>query len=524
MNTLEESGMLNLTLPAMFGETCKRYPERNAIHFYGQKIDYRTLWGYAARFASGLAGIGIEKGDRVAIMLPNCPHYVIAYYGILMAGGIVVQVSPMSVEREIEHYLLDSGAKVMVVYAPLLQKVLSTPGAVNLAQKIVVEFPPAGSAYESGSIGFEAFLAGASNSLPIVELSPEDVAVLQYTGGTTGRSKGAMLTHQNLVVNAYQSQLLMGTSKEEQDRVLTVIPLFHVYAMTVAMNSGILGGSQLIMLPRFDLTEVLETIKATQPTLFPGVPTMYVAINSYPKAEEYDISSIRLCVSGSAPMPVEVMKEFEKKTEGTVIEGYGLSESSPVTHFNPLDKRKAGSIGLPIPFTESKIVDLHTGTQELNVNETGELVIRGPQVMKGYWNMPDETEVALKDGWLYTGDIAQKDEDGYYYIVDRKKDLIIASGYNVYPRDVEEALYQHPSIQEAVVIGVPDEYRGETVKAYVVLKTGATLTEEDVIQFCREKVASYKVPTLVEFRQELPKTAVGKILRRSLRDELLKHS
>lgn len=519
MQTLKEKGVLNLTLTAMLEDVCKRFPERSAIYFFGNEINYQTLWGYAQRFAAGLAEIGIGKGDRVAVMLPNSPQYVIAYYGILLAGGIVVQVNPMSVEREIEHFLSDSGAKAMVVYGPFLPKVNGAPSSANLLRKIAVELPSADRTYEDGSVGFESFVAGATGPVPQADLSPEDVAVLQYTGGTTGRSKGAMLTHRNLVVNAYQSHLLLSGGGEEQERVLVTIPLFHVYAMTAAMNTGIFNGSQLILLPRFELQEVLETIKATQPQLFPGVPTMYVAINSHPKAEEYGISSIRLCVSGSAPMPVGVMKEFEAKTQGTVIEGYGLTEAAPVTHFNPIDYRKPGSIGKPVPFTEAKIVDLHDGTTELPANEIGELVVRGPQVMKGYWNMPDETENTLRDGWLFTGDIARKDEDGYYYIIDRKKDMIIASGYNVYPRDVEEVLYQHPAIQEAAVVGVPDEYRGETVKAYIVVKQGATLGEEEVLEYCREKMASYKVPRLVEFRSELPKTAVGKILRRALKEE-----
>ncbi|WP_018132675.1 long-chain-fatty-acid--CoA ligase [Effusibacillus pohliae] len=519
MKLLDELGILNLTLPDMLEQTCKRFPERSAVYFYGREIDYRTLFGYAQRFAAALSETGIEKGDRVAIMLPNCPQYVIAYYGILMAGGIVVQVNPMSVEREIEHYLTDSGAKAMVVYAPLLPRLAAVPGAAHLRKKIIVELPPAEKTYDDGSVGFESFVASAAGPAPQPELSADEVAVLQYTGGTTGRSKGAMLTHRNLVVNAYQSHILMGGNEQEQERILTVIPLFHVYGMTVAMNGGIVGGGQLVMLPRFDLEEVLQTIQATKPTLFPGVPTMYVAINSHPQAEEYGISSIRLCVSGSAPMPVEVMHEFERKTNGTIIEGYGLSEASPVTHFNPIEKRKPGSIGTPIAFTEAKIVDLADGTTELPPNQPGELVIRGPQVMKGYWNMPDETAATIRDGWLYTGDIAKMDEDGYFYIIDRKKDMIIASGYNIYPRDVEEVLYQHPAVQEAVVVGVPDQYRGETVKAVVVVKQGRSLTEEELIAFCREKLAAYKVPRIVEFRTELPKTAVGKILRRALREE-----
>ncbi|MFC4767647.1 long-chain-fatty-acid--CoA ligase [Effusibacillus consociatus] len=523
MEIQEELDIMNLTMTEVFEQTCKRFPERNAVCFYGQELNYQTLFGYASRFAAGLSEAGIQKGDRVAIMLPNCPQYVIAYYGVLMAGGIVVQVNPMSVEREIEHYLSDSGAKAMVAYGPLLPRIAGAPSSANLVKKVVVELPPANNTYEDGSVGFEAFLAGASSPAPQVTLSPEDLAVLQYTGGTTGRSKGAMLTHRNLVVNAYQSFMLTGNNGEPE-RMLTVIPLFHVYAMTVAMNAAIYSGSQLILLPRFDLEEVLQTIKETKPTIFPGVPTMYIALNSHPKAQEYGISAIRLCLSGSAPMPVEAMREFEEKTQGTIMEGYGLSEASPVTHFNPIEKRKPGSIGTPILFTKAKIVDLGDGTTELPPNEVGELVIRGPQVMAGYWNMPEETAETIRDGWLYTGDIGRMDEEGYFYIIDRKKDMILASGYNVYPRDVEEVLYQHPAVQEAVVVGVPDSYRGETVKAFIVVKQGATLSEEEIISFCREKLAAYKVPRLIEFRSELPKTAVGKILRRTLRDEARKEA
>lgn len=515
---MDGNSILNLTLSGLLEQTCKRFPQRKAIYFYGQEMNYQELWDKVSRFAAGLSDMGLEKGDRVAIMLPNCPQYVIAYYGIVKAGGIVVQVNPMSAEREIEHYLSDSGTKAIVVYGPLLSKVEEAFGSSNLMKKIVVELPPVENVYENNSVGFATFLVSSMSPSPSVECTPEDIAVLQYTGGTTGRSKGAMLTHQNVAVNAYQTFQLMGGEREEQERFLTVLPLFHVYGMTVAMNAAILGGAELIMLPRFDLQETLETIKLTRPTIFPGVPTMYVAINSHPQAEDYGISSIRICVSGSAPMPVEVMREFERKTQATIIEGYGLSEASPVTHFNPLDHRKPGSIGTPIAFTEAKIVDLTDGTKELPPNETGELIVRGPQVMKGYWNMPEETAGTIRHGWLFTGDIARKDEDGYYYIVDRKKDMIIASGYNVYPRDVEEVLYQHPKIQEAVVVGVPDPYRGETVKAFIVIKQGESLSEEEVITFCREKMAAYKVPRLIEFRDSLPKTAVGKILRRMLKN------
>ncbi|MBO8162872.1 MAG: long-chain fatty acid--CoA ligase [Brevibacillus sp.] len=516
------SEVLNQTLPQMLAETCERFPERSAIYFKGQTRDYRSVQEDVYRFAAGLAALGIAKGDRVAIMLPNCPQYVIAYYGILSAGGIVVQVNPMSTADELDYYLGDSGAKAMVVFKQFLPTLAKTQLAGKGLKKIVVELPPVTHEQSDHAVTYTELLASAQPEAPIVDLTPEDVAVLQYTGGTTGRSKGAMLTHRNLMANAYQVLLMIGTDYQNPERVLNVLPLFHVYGMTVGMNAALLGGSQMIILPRFDLMETLETIRQTRPTVFPGAPTMYVAINSHPQVEEYGISSIRLCISGSAPLPVEVIKEFEAKTGGTILEGYGLSEASPGTHFNPMERRKPGSIGKPLTFTEAKVVDLHDGTTEMPPGEAGELIVRGPQVMKGYWNMPEETEVALRNGWLYTGDIARTDEEGYFYIVDRKKDMIIASGFNVYPREVEEVLYQHPSVQEAVVVGVPDTYRGETVHAIIVPRADKVLTEEEIIAFCREKMAAYKVPRHVEFRSSLPKTAVGKILRRTVKDEVVK--
>lgn len=514
---MNESKALHMTLPEMLAETCKRFPERKAIHFKGLELDYHTLHSQVKRFAASLKRMGIGKGDRVAVMLPNCPHYVIAYYGILQLGAIVVQVNPMSVAGELEHYLNDSQAKGIVLFAPLASLLDKVQAAEGLQAKIVVELVPTEEEYGHGCVKFQTLLTGEAleGAAPVAK---EDVAVLQYTGGTTGRSKGAMLTHRNLVCNAYQCFLIMGGEQPQQERILTVIPLFHVYAMTVCMNLAIWGGSLMIMLPRFDLNEVLETIRDTKPTLFPGVPTMYVAVNAHPKAEAYGISSIRLCVSGSAPLPVEVIRSFEAKTKGLIIEGFGLTEASPVTHFNPMEKRKPGSIGKPIPLTESRIVSLQDGA-ELGPNEYGELVVRGPQVMRGYWNLPEETAMTIQDGWLHTGDIAMKDEEDYYYIVDRKKDMIIAGGYNVYPREVEEVLYRHPAVQEAVVIGVPDAYRGETVKAVVVTRQDASLTAEELEAYCREHMAAYKVPRIYEFRDALPKTAVGKILRRLLREE-----
>jgi long-chain acyl-CoA synthetase len=505
-------------------ETTQKYPENHALFFYGRKITYQQLLGLSQGFTSALQQNQIQKGDRVALMLPNCPQYVISYYGTLGAGGIVTQVNPMSVERELEYILTDSGAETIVVMDALYPRVKSVQPRTNLKNIIVVSLQPSGQDFTPDR-SFEAFLAEGNGKVTEISIEMEhDVAVLQYTGGTTGRSKGAMLTHKNIVANVLQSyEFFIHEFEFGKERCLTVIPLFHVFGMTACMNLSIFTGAESILLPRFDLEEVLNTIKNEQPTTFPGVPTMYVAITNHPRAEEYGINCIRTCNSGSAPMPVELLREFERKTGAKILEGYGLSEASPTTHCNPpFAERKPGSVGIGMPSTEYKIVDLASGLEEVPVGELGEVIIKGPQIMKGYWNMPEETANTLRDGWLYTGDIAKIDEDGYLYIVDRKKDLIIASGFNVYPRDIEEVLYEHPAIQEAVVIGVPDPYRGEDVKAFVVLKAGQTANEQEIILYCKKNMAGYKVPRSIEFREALPKTLVGKILRRALREEILK--
>ncbi|MGG1679162.1 long-chain fatty acid--CoA ligase [Neobacillus sp. NRS-1170] len=511
----------NKTVSHILQETAEKYPTNNALSFYGKKFTYQQLNELVQSFTSALQQNHVQKGDRVAIMLPNCPQYVVSYYGALTAGAIVTQVNPMSVERELEYILKDSGAETMIVLDALYPRAKNVQAKTNLKNIIVVSLQPEGQDFAPDR-SFESFLTeGNGNVLP-VEFEPEhDVAVLQYTGGTTGRSKGAMLTHKNILANVIQCyEFFKHEFQIGKERCLTVIPLFHVFGMSSCMNLSIYTASESIMLPRFDLEEVLNTIKNEQPTTFPGVPTMYVAITNHPRAEEYGISSIKTCNSGSAPMPIELMREFEGKTGAKILEGYGLSEASPTTHCNPpFADRKPGSVGIGVPSTEYKIVDLETGTNELPVGELGEVIIKGPQIMKGYWNMPEETANTLRDGWLYTGDIAKVDEDGYLYIIDRKKDMIIASGYNIYPRDIEEVLYEHPAVQEAVVIGVPDPYRGEDVKAVIVLKAGKKATDEEIRQYCKQNLAVYKVPRIVEFREQLPKTGVGKILRRTLREE-----
>jgi long-chain acyl-CoA synthetase len=511
----------NKTLPQILEESTKSYPTNIALSFYHKKMTYTELSTLAGGFASALQQNNVVKGDRVAIMLPNCPQYVIAYYGALTAGSIVTQLNPMLVERELQYILNDSGAETIVIFDALYPRLKAIQSETKVKNVIVVSLQQTEQAF-TPDLGFDEFLRTGNGKVNYVDLDPsEDVAILQYTGGTTGRSKGAMLTHRNLVANIVQcAEFFKDEIIYGEERCLSVIPLFHVFGMTVCMNYSIFTGSTNILLPRFDLEEVLNTIKNEKPTMFPGVPTMYVGLTNHPEAEKYGLDSIRICNSGSAPMPVELLREFERKTGAKILEGYGLSEASPVTHCNPtFAERKPGTVGIGYPSTEYKVVDLSTGLEEVPQGELGELIIRGPQVMKGYWNMPEETAVTLRDGWLYTGDIARMDDEGYVSIVDRKKDLIIAGGYNIYPRDIEEVLYEHPAVQEAVVVGIPDEYRGETVKAVLVLKAGKETTEEEIIQYCRDNMSSYKVPRIVEFRSELPKTSVGKILRRVIKEE-----
>ncbi|WP_347549959.1 long-chain fatty acid--CoA ligase [Pseudalkalibacillus hwajinpoensis] len=512
----------NVSLPEMLKKSVEDYPDNIALSFYQKKISYREFGHLSSLFGAALQHtFHMGPKDRVAIMLPNCPQFSISYYGILKAGGTITQINPMLVERELQYILADSGAETIVIYDALYPRLKAIQDQTNVKNVVVVHLQT-GAEPVDPDFTFDQFIQSTSNQLKSVTVDPEeDIAVLQYTGGTTGRSKGAMLTHKNLIANIEQSlEFFKNEITFGKEKCLTVIPLFHVFGMTSCMNLSIRIGGESIILPKFDVDEVLRTIANEKPTMFPGVPTMYVALTNHPDAEKFNLDSIKTCNSGSAPMPVGLMNEFENKTGAKILEGYGLSEASPTTHVNPpFAERKPGSVGIGFPSTEYKIVDLGEGKTELPFGESGELILKGPQVMKGYWNMPEETAYTLKDGWLFTGDIAKMDKDGFVYIIDRKKDLIIASGYNIYPRDIEEVLYEHPGVMEAVIVGVPDQYRGETVKAVIVKKQGAKLTEEEVISYCQEQMAPYKVPRIVEFRDELPKTSVGKILRRSIRDE-----
>jgi len=514
------------------------------------RLTYRQLSAAVDRFAAGLQKLGVKKGDRVGILMPNVPQFVIAYYGILKIGAVAVPTNPIYVDREVEYQMNNSGAETLVtlsLYYPMIKRIRAKtslkhvivgnvkdyfPGLLKLLFTLAMEKKLGHRqdiSGEANTYGFQDFLKNAPARPEPVDVQPEDLAVLMYTGGTTGVSKGAMLTHANIMANAVQVATWLTDAKEGQESFLTALPLFHSFAMTCCMNAAVYLASTMVLIPNpRELHHVLASIVKHRPTLYPGVPTMYVAINNFPGIEHYDLRSIRACVSGAAGLPVEVQQRFMELTGARLIEGYGLSEASPVVTANPIyGKNKIGTIGIPWPDTEVKIMDLATGETEMPQGEIGELVCRGPQVMKGYWKMPEETAMVLRTDaegktWLYTGDIARMDEEGYFQIVDRKKDMIIAGGFNIYPREIEEVLYEHPKVKEVVAAGVPDEYRGETVKVYIVLKEGETATEEEIIEFCRGKLARFKVPRLVEFRTELPKTMVGKILRRVLVEEEMK--
>lgn len=503
----------------MLLNSAKAHGDSCATIFAGHELTYSQLLENTLLLMGKLQDTGVKQGDRIGIMLPNCPQYVIAYYAITGLGATVVQVNPMSTAPELRYLVEDSGLTRLILFEAFIDTAKHVRQEVTIQQLIGVRFDATKAILSDNDVWLDEWLAHATNPGLPAELDPATtVAVLQYTGGTTGQPKGAMLSHRNVVSNAYQTQHIFPGGVNRQDMGIVALPLFHVYAMTVCMNLMVLNGLPMLIVPRFNVQEVLELIRQYKPTLFPGVPTMYVALaHAIPEGSD-DLRDLRVCNSGGAPLPLEVMSEFERVSGAVVLEGYGLSESSPVTHSNfSTSERKVGSIGKTLPNTETKIVDTEDSHRMLGLGEEGELAIRGPQVMLGYWNRPEETAKTIQDGWLLTGDIAKVDEDGFVYIVDRKKDMIIASGFNVYPREVEEALYRHPAVLEAAVVGIADDYRGESVKAFIVLNPGANATAEELIAFCRTQLAAYKVPRDIELRKELPKSAVGKILRRALK-------
>jgi long-chain acyl-CoA synthetase len=513
--------------------TAADVPDRPATAFLGAHLTWAEIRKLSDRLATALARSGISRGDRVGIMLPNCPQYVIAAFAILRIGGIVVNVNPLYTPREIVVVAADSGMRLLLTLDVLAPQALGVRNQTSLEAILitsVAEYSAAAVQCQTveGTMRLSDVLAGVGEpDVPAVSIDPEnDVAVLQYTGGTTGVPKGAMLTHYNIFANVIQTTVLHHADQTRgQERILLVIPFFHIYGFTVGLMAGAWQGAQQILIPRYEVESLLTAIRDYRPTYFPAVPTIYVSLLNHPKAIEYGIDKVRGFNSGSAPLPVEVIDQFERMTGGTLNEGYGLSEASPVTHTTPsLSRRKPGSIGIPLPDTDIKIVDLEEGTREVPVGADGELCIAGPQVMKGYWNRPDETEIALRNDdagrtWLYTGDVARMDEDGYSTIVQRKKDMIIVAGFNVYPSEVESVLFSQPAVMEAAVIGVPHHYYGEVVKAFVVLKPGARATVEELGSHCAANLAEFKRPVDIELRESLPKSAVGKILRRALREE-----
>lgn len=546
----------DVPLPFFLDRSAENYADRTALIFGavahdlpGQplldgKLTYRALNYAANRFGNALVKLGVKKGDRVALYLPNCPQYIIAFYGALRAGAVIAPINPIYTPRELEFNLKDSGAETIVAFSQFYPKVQQVRGQTRLKNVIVTNvkeyfptflktlFTLAKEKKEghrvtlaSGDYWFQDLLNSASLKAPGIPASSADDAVLLYTGGTTGIPKAAQLTHANLIANTIQLREWLTGAKEGQEVFLTALPLFHSYAMTTCMNLGINMAGTMILIPNpRDLEHIFKSIDTHKPTLYPGVPTMYVAINNYKDLARYNVTSLRACISGAAGLPSEVQKRFQDITGGRLVEGYGLSESSPVLCANPINgDNRIGTVGLPLSDTDVKVVDIETGETEMPVGESGELIARGPQVMRCYWNKPAETAhtVRLHDGdlWLHTGDVAVMDQDGYFKIVDRKKEMIITGGFNVYPREVEDVLFQHPAVLEAAVIGVADAHSGERVKAFVVLKPGAAATSEDLIEFSRQHLAPYKVPKYVEFREALPKTLIGKVLRRELAAE-----
>ncbi len=530
-------------LDRLLDEAVSRFPARPCLDFLDRKYSFAEVGELVARAAKGLRRLGVGRGMRVGLFLPNTPYYVICYFAVLKAGGTVVNFNPLYAEQEVRHLVVDSGAEIMVtldlaILYKAVARMLGTGGLrriVVCAMADILPFPknwlfrllkrrevsawPRDAAHLSFADLIDNHGGDDAIATVLAAIDPRrDVAVLQYTGGTTGTPKGAMLTHYNLVANAVQCQLWFHGVAEGSERVLAVLPFFHVFAMTSAMNLGIAAGAEIVMLPRFELSLLLRTIARKKPTIFPGVPTIYTAINNSKQTHKYDLSSLRSCISGGAPLPVEVKASFEKLTGCVLVEGYGLSEASPVVACNPFGgANKPGSVGLPMPGTTIDIVALdERPARLLPQGERGEICIRGPQVMAGYWGKPAETAQVLVDGRLHTGDVGYLDADGYLFLVDRIKDVIIASGYKIFPRNVEEAIYQHPAVAECIVIGVADPYRGQTVKAFVVRATGRELDEAALLVFLADKLSPMELPKQVVFRDALPKTAIGKLSKKDL--------
>jgi long-chain acyl-CoA synthetase len=524
----------------IFDETARKYPNNTAVIFLDTKVTYRQLLPWVDSFATALAELGVKKGDVVGLRLPNSIHYVIAYFAAMKIGAVITANNPLYKAAEIEHQFSDSGAKVLVVMDLVYEeaaKAIPKTGIDKVIGCNIADFLPGFKRFFGSLLGkipsapmpantlrFKDLLRTPPN-LPQVDIDPKnDLAVLQYTGGTTGSPKGAMLTHKNLVANTMQAGSLDPKMQPGgQDVIVGVLPLFHIYAMTTVMNLAVMFGCGMLLFPKLpEWDDLLGAIQKYKATIFPGVAALYNAINNFERVRDYDLTSIRACISGAGPLPVDIQKRFEELSGAKLIEGYGLTEASPVTHANPLyGRRKDGTIGFPVPDTDAKIVDSESGDKEMKTNEVGELLVKGPQVMKGYYNRDDENQMVLKDGWLYTGDLGMIDDEGYFIIVDRKKDMIKRSGYSVFPREVEDYLYKNENVLECAVIGIPDQKVGEEIKAFIALKPEAKgkVAEKDIVNWAKENMAAYKYPRLVEFREEIPKGTANKILRRALKEE-----
>ncbi|MGH7233117.1 MAG: long-chain-fatty-acid--CoA ligase [Nitrospiraceae bacterium] len=532
------------TVSDLLRDSAAKFPTSIALLFYGRRIGFSELDDLSTRFAFSLRSLGVREGDRVALMLPNIPQAIIGYYGALKAGAIVVPTNPLYVSRELEIQLQDSASETLVALdlfyprieairdlAPLKRIILTSvrdflppfrrllypiKAKLNGRWIVIEKHPPL---YDFLQL-LDPVPSESMANAPLPSSHPNNVAMLQYTGGTTGTPKGVMLTHRNIVVNAWQCRIWVPDFAEGREVFLGVIPFFHVYGLSTCQNLAMMTGSTVILLPRFEVKEVLQAIHRYRVTVFSGIPMMFMRITECPTVDRYDLRSLRACLSGASPLHAEVQDRFERLTGVKISEGYGLTEAGPVTHCNPIyGDRPRGAIGVPFPDTDARIVDLETGEIPVALGEVGELVVRGPQVMPGYWNNEAETGAVLRDGWLHTGDVVRQDETGFFFLVDRKKDMIKCRGENVYPREVEEILFRHPSVREAVVVGIPHRQYGETVKAFVVLLNGQPVTEQELIAHCRRSLAAFKVPSSIVFRQELPRTLIGKVLRRALRDE-----
>ena len=529
-------------LPEFLQKSAGEFPEKAALIFEGYEINFRKLNEMVDRFAACLHDMGIRKGDSVALLLPNVIPCVISYYAIMKIGAITVMNNPLYSDRELEHQFRDSGAKLLITLDLLGNRMIDLRSKTRIKQIVITSigdylpfpknllFPLVAKRKKLAAdvkaapevYRWKKLLSRYAPTPPKIDVDFEDTAMYQYTGGTTGVSKGVVLTHANLSRQVQQLAAWFPDFQKGRETMLGALPFFHVFGLSTAMNFAICMGWTDVLVPKPQPDPLLKAITRFKPSFVPLVPTMYIGLLNHPDIDQADLTSIKGCFSGSAPLPVEIIRAFEEKTGAVIVEGYGLTETTPVTHVNPFnrDKRKIGSIGLPISDTLCRIVDLENGDADVPVGRSGELLIKGPQVMKGYLNMPEETEAVLTaDGWLHTGDIARMDEDGYFFIVDRKKDMIISGGYNVYPRDIDEVFYEHPKVQEACAVGIPHETRGEAAKVYVVLKAGETATEAELLEYCRDKLAKYKWPVEIEFRDSLPKTNVGKILRKDLRSE-----